>query len=198
MRILLVYCHPNPESYCAALRDEAISALKSAGHEIDLLDLYAENFDPVLSRAERETYIPNPEINAAALKRHVDALEWAEGLVVIYPTWIYGPPAMLKGWLERAWLPGRTFIIPVRKGERPGSNMRRIKFFAGVTTSGSPWWWFRLMGDPGRVLFMRGLAMLYGAGCRKFWLQLYSFNTATQQDRSVFLKKVSARFAAVR
>ncbi len=49
MRVLYVYCHPLPESFHAGIREAALAGLKAAGHEIDLLDLYAERFDPVLS-----------------------------------------------------------------------------------------------------------------------------------------------------
>lgn len=48
MRILYIYCHPLPESFHAAIRARALDELEIAGHEVDLLDLYAEKFDPVL------------------------------------------------------------------------------------------------------------------------------------------------------
>ena len=198
MKILLVYSHPNPESFNAALRDAALEALRGAGHEVHLLDLYAEGFNPVLSRAERETYIASPQVNAAALQSHIDLLGACEGIVFVFPTWMYGPPAMLKGWLERTLLPGYAFTIPKKKGERPGSLMRHIRFVAGITTSGSPWWWFALMGNPARITLMRGLGILFSSRCRKTWLQLYNINNATAADRSGFLTRISKSMGAVR
>jgi NAD(P)H dehydrogenase (quinone) len=56
MRALYVYCHPLPESFHAAIRAKALGALVDAGHHVDLLDLYAENFDPVLSEDARRHY----------------------------------------------------------------------------------------------------------------------------------------------
>ncbi|HME85801.1 MAG TPA: NAD(P)H-dependent oxidoreductase, partial [Roseiarcus sp.] len=53
MRILYVYCHPLPESFHAGIRARALASLKAAGHEVDLFDLYAEDFDPVLSEEGR-------------------------------------------------------------------------------------------------------------------------------------------------
>jgi putative NADPH-quinone reductase len=53
MRILYIYCHPLPESFHAGIRAKALEALKAAGHEVDLLDLYVEKFDPVLSEEAR-------------------------------------------------------------------------------------------------------------------------------------------------
>ena len=56
MRVLVVYCHPVPESFCAAIRDTAVDVLKARGWDVRLLDLYAENFDPVMGSDERRTY----------------------------------------------------------------------------------------------------------------------------------------------
>ncbi|HUN12829.1 MAG TPA: NAD(P)H-dependent oxidoreductase, partial [Rhabdaerophilum sp.] len=64
MKLLVVYCHPRPDSFTAAIRDVAIDALANAGHAVDLLDLYAEGFDPVMSAAERGDYHAR-EVNRA-------------------------------------------------------------------------------------------------------------------------------------
>ena len=55
MRVLVVYCHPVPESFCAAIRDTALDVLKAKGWEVRLLDLYAEKFDPVMGCDERRS-----------------------------------------------------------------------------------------------------------------------------------------------
>ncbi len=56
MKVLVVHCHPSPESFTAAVRDRVLKGLAAAGHEARLIDLYAEGFDPVMSRQEREGY----------------------------------------------------------------------------------------------------------------------------------------------
>ena len=198
MRVLLVYCHPVPGSFSAALRDRAAESLRAAGHTVDLLDLYADGFDPVLSRSERETYLADTQANLRAVASHVERLRQAEGLLFVFPTWFYGPPAMLKGWLERTWLPGVAFSIPQRKGERAGPGMQHIRWMGCITTSGAPWWWLKVMGDPGRRLFMRGLRALFAPRCRTLWLQLFSMNNATDEDRARFLQRVGQRLATVR
>lgn len=191
MRFLVVYCHPDNASYCAALRDAAVDALEQAGHDVQLIDLYAEGFDPVLSQAERATYNTAPEVNAAALARHVEAIDACDALAFIFPTWFHGPPAMLKGWLERTWLPGRCFDIPAGKGQAARSKMRRVRRLVVITTSGAPRWWLWLVGDPGRKLFARGLRLLFAWNCRTTWLQLYSINNSTADDRRRFLNRVT-------
>lgn len=197
MKLLVVFCHPDPASYGAALRDTALQALREAGHELRLLDLYAEGFDPVLSRAEKRSYLPDTAQNIAGVQAHVDALRWAEGWIVIYPTWFYGPPALLKGWLDRVWLPGVAFTVAKAKQRRIGGELQNIRLFVGITTSGSPWWWLKLVGDPGRSLFMKALRPLYARGCRMKWLQLYNMNHATDADRAGFLARVRTVLAAL-
>jgi NAD(P)H dehydrogenase (quinone) len=190
VRWLVVFCHPDPSSYNAALRDRAVAALHQGGHELREIDLYQQGFNPVLSAPEKASYLPDTAKNIAQVAEHVEALKWAEGLMVIYPTWFYGPPAMLKGWLDRVWLPGVVFEIPTHKGARAQGALRNITHFVGITTSGSPWWWLRWIGDPGRSLFMRGLKVLYQPGCSMRWLQLHNMNNLGDEARLKFLARV--------
>jgi NAD(P)H dehydrogenase (quinone) len=190
MKLLVVFSHPSQDSYGAALCAHALTTLRAAGHDVRLRDLYAEGFDPVLSRAEWDRYLSAPQVNIAAVQDHIDDLQWCEGLVVIYPTWYYGAPAMLKGWLERVWLPGVSFEIPPTATSRPVGKLTNIRTFVGITTSGSPWWWIRLIRDPGRSLWTRGLRPIFHARCRFHWRQLYGMNHRTDADRARFLDKV--------
>lgn len=195
MKLLLVFCHPDPASYGAALRTAALETLQSAGHEVREIDLYAQGFNPVFSAAEKTTYLTQTERNIAGVAEHVDALRWAEGWVVIYPTWFYGAPAMLKGWLERVWLPGVTFRVAAARQRTIGGELRNIRCFVGITTSGAPWWWLVVIGNPGRSLFMRGLRPLYAKSCRMKWLQLYNMNHVTAPEREAFLARVRSELA---
>jgi putative NADPH-quinone reductase len=190
MRLLVVFCHPDPDSYGAAIFRTACQALREAGHELRIIDLYAERFDPVFRLEEKRSYLTDTAQNIAGVALHVEALQWAEGWVAIYPTWFYGLPAMLKGWLDRVWLPGVTFQVATAKKRTIRGELGNIRRFVGITTSGSPWWWLRVIGDPGRSLLMKGLRPLYARGCRMTWLQLHDMNHVTQADREAFLAKV--------
>lgn len=197
MRLLLVYCHPDPDSFGASLRRTAVDTLRGAGHELREIDLYAMGFDPVLSPAEKATYLADTQRNIDGVAEHVAALQWAEGWVAVYPTWYYGAPAMLKGWLERVWLPGVTFRVAAAKQRTIAGELRNIRLFIGITTSGSPWWWLKVIGDPGRSLFMKGLRPLYAKRCRMRWLQLYDMNHVTQADREAFIARVRRELSAL-
>jgi putative NADPH-quinone reductase len=191
MRILVVHAHPVDTSFAAAVRRRVVGTLGRRGHEVRVLDLYEEGFDPVLSRAEHMAY----EVDGAhrdGIASHVALITWAEGLVFVYPTWWYGPPAILKGWLERVWLPGVTFELPADGGPiKP--LMQHIRLLGGVSTYGATWWWTRWVGDPGRRIIMRGLRSLCARRCRTFWLAHYRMDRSTAASRTTFLERVDRR-----
>jgi NAD(P)H dehydrogenase (quinone) len=174
----------------------AVDALDSAGHELRLIDLYAEGFNPVLDREERAAYLPNPGLIETRVQHHVDALRWAEHLVFVFPIWFYGPPAMLKGWLERVWLPGVAFLPPPEKGKAAVPGLRHIRRLTVVTHGGAPWWWLKIIGDPGKRLFTRGLRALFAKRCKTTWLQLHNMNNVSRTECDAFVGKVTRRLGA--
>ncbi len=153
MRALVVYCHPVPESFVSALREAVVSGLREAGHEVRLIDLYGEDFRPQLSCEERRGY-HDEAINREGVAEHVANLKWAELLVFVYPTWWYNLPAMLKGWLDRVFVPGVAFLMPTETQGIRG-NLRNVRRIEVVTTCGATWWLSKVMGEPGRKTIVR-------------------------------------------
>jgi NAD(P)H dehydrogenase (quinone) len=190
MRTLIVYCHPCADSFNAALLTAAQHGLRAAGHEIKTIDLYADQFDPVFSAQEKRDYLPNTQAIIQAVAPQVEMIRWAESLVFIFPMWLYGPPAMLKGWFERVWLPGVAFKVPDKPGGKAGPGMQHIMRLNVITSSGSPWWWLRLIRDPCRSFFTRGLRALFHPRCKTTYLQLHGMNTSTLAQREAFIEKV--------
>jgi putative NADPH-quinone reductase len=193
LKVLVVYCHPLEASFNAAVRDRVLQGLATGGHEARLLDLYGMGFDPALSAQGRTDY-HTAEVNEVPVAEHLAALRWCEALVFVYPTWWYGPPAMLKGWLDRVWLPHATFAMP-EPGRPISGKLLNIRLIAAVSTLGSPWWWWKfVMGEPGRRIMLRGLKVLCAPGCRSVWMALHEMDSASEAKRKAFLDKVEARF----
>lgn len=94
MNFLLVYAHPNSESFNHALLRHTRAALEAVGHNVRLHDLYAMGFDPVLAASE----LKQPGADVAALQGDI---AWADRLFFTYPIWWYGRPAILQGYLDR-------------------------------------------------------------------------------------------------
>lgn len=193
MRVLVVYCHPVPESYCASLRDAALEALANAGHETRLIDLYAEEFDPVMGCEERRTYNDHAPTDPA-LAPHIEALKWAQGMVFVYPTWWYGLPAMLKGWLDRVWTGDLTFEIP----DGPGPIkplMTHVRLLGVITTCGAPRWWSYAVGHPGKRTILRGMRALCAKTCRRVFMAHYLMDKSTPDTRATYLAAVEKRLS---
>lgn len=192
MRVLVVYCHPVPESFCAAIRDTVLATLARAGHEAQLIDLYAEGFDPVMSTDERRVYNDGPPSDPTVLA-HAGHLQWADALLFVYPTWWYGQPAMLKGWLERVFAVDIAFALTATGSTR--SKLQHIRRLGVVTTCGAPGWWSHLVGHPGRKTLLRGIRALCALNCRTMFLAHYRMDASTDATRRAFLAQVEKRLA---
>lgn len=192
MRALVVYCHPRPESFTAAVRDTVLERLAEAGAESRLIDLYARGFDPRLTAAEHAGYEATGT-NRASVAADVEDLLWCDTLIFVYPTWWYGLPAMLKGWLDRAFLPGVAFQMPdaAHKDIRPGlTQVTRLGVF---TTCGASWWLTRLVGAPGRRTILRGVRLVCARRCRTAFAAHYLMDSSTPESRPRHLRRVAAR-----
>lgn len=194
MRVLVVYCHPVPDSFCAAVLATAVEAIRAKGCTERVIDLYAENFDPVMRCDERRSYNDRPPADPA-LQVHIEHLKWAEAIVFIYPTWWYGLPAMLKGWLDRVWATDVAFALSKHNGAiKP--LMTHITKIAVVTTCGAPRWWSHLVGHPGRKTILRGIRALCAKRCRTLFMAHYLMDASTPESREAYLVKVKRKLKA--
>ncbi len=196
MRVHVVHCHPHPDSFVAAARDRVLAGLAAAGHEVRLLDLYADGFVPELSAWEREHHLDDPS-NKPDIATYAADLQWCEALVLVYPTWFSGQPAMLKGWIDRVWVQGVAYDLP------EGSNtirprLRSIRRIVAVTTHGSPKWVNVLQGEGGKRVAFRSLRLLCSRRARSTWLALYGIDHADHGQRTAFLDRVEQRMARLR
>ncbi len=187
MRFLVIYAHPVEGSFLSALHRRVVDTLIAAGHEVDDCDLYAENFQPVLSAGERRAYHSSTP-DTAAVAKEIERLRRAEGLVFVFPTWWFGMPAILKGYIDRVWLPGTAFEL--RNGQTL-PLLHDIRRFGVVTTYGSPWWVNKFVTrDPNRHALVHGLRYLVSRRARTLWLALYGMDSKTETRRRKFLEKV--------
>jgi NAD(P)H dehydrogenase (quinone) len=190
MRVLVIYCHPVAESFAAAAHATVVQALAAGGHEMTDVDLYAEGFDPVMSRQERLDY--QTARNIRPVRKYDDQLAAAEAIVLVYPAWWYGMPAMLKGYFDRVWLPGVAFDV-TPDGRLLTERLQRIRRIIVVTTYGASWWMVRIaLGDPTRKLVSRAVRALCARGCRVNWYVHYNMDRATPRELSRFLDRVRA------
>jgi len=120
MNVFIVHAHPEPKSFNGAMTRAATAALKDAGHEVIVSDLYAMQFNPVSGRHNfttvkddefyrqqaEEAYAAANDGFAPELQREMDKLFWCDVLILQFPLWWFGLPAILKDWVDRVFASG--------------------------------------------------------------------------------------------
>lgn len=180
--------HPLADSFVGSLAETVERARLDRGDEVRVLDLYAESFEPTMPLLDWQAK-EDPSFAASKHGEHVEMLRWATSLVLVYPTWFGGFPAMLKGWIDRVWAVGVAYDLP-SDGTRIRPRLRTIRELVVVTSHGSTKPQNMLQGEPGKRLAKRGLRVMCHPLCRVRWIAFYGNDTCTDDDRRLFAQKV--------
>lgn len=123
MNVLIVHAHPEPQSFTTAMKDLAVQELTNAGHQVEVSDLYAMNFNPVASAADFGSR-KNPDYLVYALEQRInyenqtiapdiaaeiEKLVAADLVIFSFPLYWFSVPAILKGWIDRVLVSGLTY-----------------------------------------------------------------------------------------
>lgn len=196
MNAYVVYCHPDPESFTAAVRERAVDALQTAGHQVRTSDLYADGFEPAMSLQERIDHLaPNTIQPDIAVYR--SNLQWCDTLVFIYPTWWSGQPAMLTGWLDRVLVSGAAWDV-ARGGTSITAQLSNIRRLVAITSHGSSKILNVVEGENGRRVIGRAVRVLCHRFASTTWLALYNIDRSTADERTAFLDRVERRMQRLR
>lgn len=196
MRVHVIHAHPVETSFNRALFNQVVETLRAKGHEVDPLNLYDEGFYAVLSREERLNYHSVPENITPEIAPYVARLRAADALVFVHPVWNYGPPAILKGYYDRIYLPGVSFVMT--EGEDRGGvehALTNIKKVAFITSYGGNRWRTFLMGDPPRRFARRWGWATFRTKRPPEYYALYDMNNVTPEGLKAFLAKVGQAMA---
>jgi len=123
MNVLVVLAHPEPQSFNGHLARRAATAMTTGGNSVRLSDLYAEDFDPCEAprhfRSPRDPARFDPQAEqrhawdmkslAEDVQRHIDDVLWADLVILQFPLWWFGVPAILKGWMDRVFVYGGLY-----------------------------------------------------------------------------------------
>lgn len=166
MKVLIVHASPEPLSFNSAMTRYAIDVLGADGHAVRVSDLYAMHFDPVSDRRNfLEQHDPHQfkqqieELHASEtggfavdILAEIEKLEWCDALIMQFPLWWFGLPAILKGWVDRVMVMGRVY----GRGRWYDAGAFKGKRAMLSLTTGSPEHAFReggLHGDMATVLY---------------------------------------------
>jgi NAD(P)H dehydrogenase (quinone) len=193
LRILVVFAHPLETSFVSAMHARVVEILRAGGHSVDDLDLYAEKFDPVLSREQIRAYV-DTNANTREVETYVERLRAAEALVLIFPVWFDGLPAIMQGYFQRVFLPGVSVLMDEAGLFHP--NLRNIKRMSAVCAYGESRRDVAAKSDP-RLRFVRdNLRALIDPKGRFEYLALYDMNFIAAPRRAAFMQRVKRAFEA--
>jgi len=192
LRILVLFAHPVETSFGAALHAKLVATLRARGHEVDDCDLYAEGFDPVMSRQDRIEY-HDVTRNRRRVAPYVERVLRAEAIVFSFPVWNMGFPAILKGFVDRVFLPGVSFTLKENGDYVPA--LHNIKRLGVVCTYGGRRIYTMLMGDPPRRFLTRSMRLICAPGTRCDYVALYDMDHTTAERRKKYLQTVEAKFS---
>ena len=187
MRVLVLHAHPVETSFNRSLYNAALETLRSKGHEVDALNLYEENFQAAMSREERLRYHDVPENITPEIQSYVDRVRAAEAIVIIHPVWNYGYPAILKGFFDRIFITGVSFVLEDGKLRTTLRNIRKVVY---VTSYGGDRFRTWLMGDPPRRLARRWAWATFRTPLPPKYLALYRMDQRGEPELGAFIDKV--------
>lgn len=135
-RILVILGHPSDESFCGSLAESYIDGARASGNEIQFISLSRLVFDPILHGGYTSKQLLEPDLESAQT-----AILWAQHLVFVYPTWWGTMPALLKGFIDRVFLPG--FAFKYRESSHLWDRLLSGRSAHLIVTMDSPPWYFR-------------------------------------------------------
>ncbi|WP_409492663.1 NAD(P)H-dependent oxidoreductase [Amycolatopsis sp. cmx-11-12] len=158
MNVLWIFAHPEPRSLGGSLRDEGLRTLREEGADVRESDLYTMKWNPVVdagdfgsaARGDREGYrliVGATSKNAFAsgelsedIRAEHEKLAWADTVIVQFPLWWYGMPAILKGWFDRVFVKGFAYGVrrPDGRTSRYGEGVLAGKRAMVLLTAGAP------------------------------------------------------------
>jgi putative NADPH-quinone reductase len=194
---LIVRAHPLHESLNGTLGAHLRARAEARGWQVLVRDLYASDFAPALTAAERASY-QSGTFDQTGVAAEAAELARAEILILVFPTWWFGFPAVLKGWFDRVWAPGVAFDqAPGHGAIRP--RLARLRHVLAVTTLGSPWWvdWLALHRPLPRIL-RRAVVGLCAPRARCRTLSLYQAEVVDGARVARFLARIDRALSAVR
>ena len=156
-RITVIQGHPLADSYCSALTDAYVAGARETGAEVRVHRLAEKEFDPILHHGYRQRQELEPDL--IELQQEIS---WANHLVLAFPIWWGVPPALMKGFFDRAFLPGFGYSY-----SSPRAIMQK-KLLSGrsarvICTMDSPTWYYRfLVGAPGLRMMKNSILTFCG------------------------------------
>jgi NAD(P)H dehydrogenase (quinone) len=187
LEILVILAHPNKQSFNHAIAFSVVKQLQENGHNVIFHDLYAEEFDPILTSQELSSEVTLP----SSIRQHCDELLIADGIIIVHPNWWGQPPAILKGWVDRVLRSGVAYkFLEGDKGEGIPLGLLKANVAIVFNTANTPSKReHEVFGDPLQLLWKNCIFDLCGVS--QFHREMFTVVvTSTLDQRQEWLRTV--------
>jgi putative NADPH-quinone reductase len=196
MHIAIVFNHPYEGSYCNAMLEAVTKGLRQGGHDIDLMHLDRDGFNPVMSAADLDAFRRKEPIDLQVVD-YKERLSRADHLVFIFPIWWELMPALTKGFIDRVIFPGVAYDYTNHSNTRMRPLWSRLRGVTVLTTMNTPGWLYSLLfGNAIKKALLVGTFWKMGYRNLK-WLSFNRVKAASPQTRERWLRQLEGRFAAL-
>lgn len=194
MRTVIVFNHPYEGSYCNAILNAVTKGLQKAGHEVDLMHLDNDRFNPIMTQDDLQAFVAHQPIDPQVINYN-ERLKKADHLIFIFPVWWDIMPASTKGFIDRVLFPGVVYdhhpqgfgLVPLLK------NLRSVTI---ITTMNKPQIMYSLLiGNLIRKVMLRSVFKTMGYKRLK-WISFTSVKSVSQEKRKKWLSNLETRFSS--
>jgi putative NADPH-quinone reductase len=196
MRVVLVVdAIGDDPGFLRCVADAAAAGMESAAHDVDVVDLTAQRFSPVMTADDRRAYFSPEPLVCQEAAASADLVRRADALVFAYPTVLSTVTPGVKGWIERTLVPGVAFSLGDPVVARRGlSGIRRL---VGISVYEESRRDVRRIGDNGRRVIQRNVRLCGGLRTRSSWIAFHGNARAGDAERERFVRTVERRMAAL-
>lgn len=193
MNVVILFNHPYEGSFCNAILESVITGLKKANHEIDLIHLDKEQFNPVMTANDLKGFRDKKAIDPKVLE-YKGRIERADHLIFIFPIWWELMPAMTKGFVDKVIFPGIAYDYTNAGNTRMKPLWTKLKGVTMITTMNTPrFLYWGIFGNAIKKAMMLGTFWKIGYKNRK-WITFNKVKQVSKEKREKWLAKIEDKF----
>lgn len=196
MKVVLVFNHPYDGSFCNAILNTVKSGLVKGNHEIDLIHLDRDNFNPVMTAADLKGFRDKKPVDPQVIE-YSNRIKNADHLVFIFPIWWELMPAMTKGFIDKVIFPGVAYDYTNESNTRMKPLWENLKGVTIITTMNTPQWLYLLLfGNAIKKAMIAGTFWKIGFKNRK-WISFNQVKMVSHDKRKKWLSQLEKKIASM-
>ena len=196
MKVVIVFNHPYDGSFCNAILQSVTKGLVKGNHQIDLIHLDKDNFNPVMKAGDLKGFRDKKPLDPKVLE-YSDKIKNAEHIIFIFPIWWELMPAMTKGFVDKVIFPGVAYDYKNADNTRMKPLWNNLKGVTMITTMNTPNWLYRILfGNAIKKAMIIGTFWKIGFKNRK-WISYNQVKQVSIVKREKWLFKLEKKIASL-